>query len=421
MPGEKPKRLSPEEKRAIIDARRNGMKWNDIPAAFGVSSSTVHAILKKAAERGELGYNPVLPGFQIAETSTTFDADGNVLRQSVRQRPEHGPEFEMPEGHILKGVSVMRSGNGKTVIRWDKTDVDATRREAILRAVAGKLAEGLPALPPLPPPIRHLQADLLNAFFIADGHLGMMAWARETRDADWDLQIAASTMRAWFDAAVALSPAAETALRVNLGDYLHHDGHDSGTPASKHPLDADSRFEKIAAVGADVLQYAIARLLETHNRVHVITATGNHDPASSVWLRTMLPRIYINEPRVTFDSSPGLYYAFEHGLTSIFIHHGHKRPASNIDHVFAAQFRALYGRTRYSYGHVGHLHSKLKHPGTLFEIERHRTLAPLDAYSAGGGFTSIREAAVITYSKRFGETGRVILTPEMLAEREKND
>jgi hypothetical protein len=49
------------------------------------------------------------------------------------------------------------------------------------------------------------------------------------------------------------------------------------------------------------------------------------------------------------------------------------------------------------------------------KVERHETLAAPDAYAANGGWLSGRSAKVITYSKRFGEVGRITLTPEMVA------
>jgi hypothetical protein len=47
------------------------------------------------------------------------------------------------------------------------------------------------------------------------------------------------------------------------------------------------------------------------------------------------------------------------------------------------------------------------------KVERHET-AP-STFEANGGYNSGRSSKVITYSKRFGEVGRVTLTPEMVA------
>jgi hypothetical protein len=98
----------------------------------------------------------------------------------------------------------------------------------------------------------------------------------------------------------------------------------------------------------------------------------------------------------------------------LFFHHGHKRGIKQLDTVFAAKFREVFGRTKFAYGHTGHLHSSDKNESNLMVIEQHRTLAAADAYSTRMGFTSGREAGVITYHKKYGKTGEVTLTPEMV-------
>jgi hypothetical protein len=144
-------------------------------------------------------------------------------------------------------------------------------------------------------------------------------------------------------------------------------------------------------------------------------ADANHDPAGGAWLREMFAAFYENEPRITVDSSASTFYVYEFGQTSLFYHHGHKRKINSIDGVLAGKFREIFGRTKFSYAHLGHLHSdELKSAPTTIKVERHETLAAPDAYAANGGWLSGRSAKVITYSKQFGEVGRITLTPEMV-------
>jgi hypothetical protein len=143
-------------------------------------------------------------------------------------------------------------------------------------------------------------------------------------------------------------------------------------------------------------------------------AEGNHDPASSIWLREWLHAMYEDEKRVTVDLSPDPYYCYEHGQTSLFFHHGHRRKPTNIDTVFAAKFREVFGRTKHSYGHMGHLHHRDVKESNLMVVEQHRTLAASDAYASRGGWMSKREAQVITYDRTHGEVGRVVINPEMV-------
>ena len=143
-------------------------------------------------------------------------------------------------------------------------------------------------------------------------------------------------------------------------------------------------------------------------------AEGNHDPASSIWLRELFSALYSNNPRVDVELSPDPYYCFEHGKTSLFFHHGHKKRVANIDDVFVAKFRDVFGRTKFSYAHMGHLHHKQVKESNLMVVEQHRTLSSNDAYASRGGWITGRDASCITYSKMFGEVGRVTINPDML-------
>lgn len=151
-----------------------------------------------------------------------------------------------------------------------------------------------------------------------------------------------------------------------------------------------------------------------YDRVHLIMADANHDPAGGAWLREMFAAFYDDEPRITVDNSADTYYCIEHGQTSLFFHHGHKRKPSAVDDVFVAKFRGVFGRTKYSYAHLGHMHHDMKLETNLMTVEQHRTMAAKDAYASRGGWMAGRGAPVIIYSDKFGEVGRQVYTPEMV-------
>jgi hypothetical protein len=319
----------------------------------------------------------------------------------------------LPEGVKLRGTSTLTdTRTGETVLQWVKTTADEAAREAALLAGIKAMGEKLPREKPRAAPKR-CRADLLNQYTITDYHLGMLAWGEET-GADWDMAIAEQMLVDWFAAAIAQSPDAAVGVFAQIGDFLHWDGMDAVTPAHKHLLDADTRFQKLVRVSIRAVRRVVGMLLDKHERVHLIMAEGNHDPASSIWLREWLAAIYENEPRVTVDVSPDPYYCVEHGDTALFYHHGHKRKPVDIDTVFAAKFREVFGRTKYAYAHMGHLHHVDVKETNLMIVEQHRTLAAPDAYAARGGWMSGREAQVITYSKQWGEVGRVRVSNRML-------
>ncbi|MBO9717506.1 MAG: metallophosphoesterase [Pseudoxanthomonas sp.] len=326
--------------------------------------------------------------------------------------PEHQMVHPTAPGFIAKGTSTLYREDGSVAAQWVKTTADQEAQLAALEAAVVAMGEKIPRDKPRPAPTRTV-ADLCNVYVLTDYHLGMLAWHEET-GADWDTEIAEAMLVDWFAAAIAQAPAAESAVFAQLGDFLHWDGMDAVTPASKHLLDADTRFQKLVRVAIRAVRRVIGMLLIKHQRVHVLMAEGNHDPASSIWLREWLASSFELEPRVTVDTSPDPYYCVEHGKTALFFHHGHKRRPKDIDTVFAAKFREVFGRTEHAYAHMGHLHHIDVKETNLMVVEQHRTLAAPDAYASRGGWMSGRDAVVVTYSKRHGEVSRCRISSKML-------
>ena len=401
--------LPSEELRRRADAYREHGTLVKAAESLGIGKSALAESVRRAAEAGLLGTEPVLPGFRISKISNT--PTGTFIQQTQ----ERGERFEVPAGHMVKGVSALVDAEGRVIQQWQKTAVDAEGQLAAFRAVVDGLKEDLPRVTIMPAP-SHVEEELLNQFVVTDSHFGMLAHREET-GADYDLRLAEKLLLDWFAAAVAGAPQAHTAVLAQLGDLLHHDALESVTPAHKHVLDADSRLHKVVRVVIRTLRRVVDMLLQKHKHVHVVMASGNHDPASSVWVRELLATIYENEPRVTVDTSPMLYYAYKWGDTALFYHHGHKRGVAQVDATLAGMFREMFGQSKYAFAHVGHLHSDEGRKSALMYVERHETLAAPDAYAAGGGWLSGRSAKVITYSRRYGEVARSTLRPEMVAGR----
>jgi len=343
----------------------------------------------------------------------------NRLRFRAAQRG-HAPEYDLthpvPPAYTVKGHSTLYDADGNMRLQWIKSNADQKMAEQMMREAMDAFCDELPRAKPVQITKTSKLEDLLNLIPIFDYHLGMYSWHEET-GADWDTAIAENLLVDWILAGVRMAPDAKTAILLQGGDFMHWDGMDAVTPASKHLLDADTRFAKLVRVAIRVLMRITNELLKKHDSVHVIMAEGNHDPASSIWLREWFAAWFEDEPRVTVDQSPDPYYCYEFGKTSIFVHHGHKKGVKSLDDVFAAKFREVFGRTKYSYGHMGHLHHKHVVESNLMIVEQHPTLAAPDAYASRGGMLSKRSASVITYHKEYGEVGRITITPEMLEAR----
>lgn len=329
--------------------------------------------------------------------------------------PAHDMTHVVPDGFKVKGVSTYYDADGKPRGQWVKSSEDRERMAEIMQAALDAMKEDIPREKPTPGP-QHTNADLMNCYVITDYHFGQLSWGEETRSDDYDLKIAEQQLVAWFAQAIAMSPDAEVGVFAQVGDFLHYSGAglQATTESSGHILDADGRFQKLVRVVIRVVRQVINMLLAKHKRLHLVFCEGNHDISASCWLREMLFAMYEDEPRITVDRSADPYYAFEFGSTSLFLHHGHKRKVSDISQVFAAKFRDIFGRTRHSYAHMGHLHHVDIKENSLMIVEQHRTLAAPDAHASRGGWMSGREAKVITYSRHFGEVGRITINSDML-------
>ncbi len=350
---------------------------------------------------------------EIAEKYDCSPITVGVRRRALARAgfsPEHDWRNQVPDGYMVKGVSTLYDKDGAVAAQWVKSAVDPERQQEIIaQAVAAMKDEivPLPATKTWSPGAD----ELANCYVLTDFHLGMLSWGEES-GADYDLKIAEDLARAWFAKALSTAPAARTGILCQLGDFLHWDGLDAVTPSSHHVLDADTRFQKLTRVAIRVIRSVIDAMLQKHAHVHVICAEGNHDMASSIWLREMLTVLYENEPRITVDRNPDPFYCYVHGETTLFFHHGHKVRPGQIDAVFAAKFKREYGNSKHCYAHMGHLHhAHLKESG-LMVVEQHRTLAAKDAYASRGGWLSGRSAPVITYHKEFGEVARLTISPE---------
>ncbi|TIL38507.1 oxidoreductase [Mesorhizobium sp.] len=375
--------------------------------ALGISRDSVQRHIRLAAERGMMGPEGTLPGYVISSLSK------KVGNSYVKQVKAPGEIFEIPPTHVTGKITVNRDSDGRIIQDWLRVEPDKAAQQEAMQAAIAALMEDLPRAEPVTGPSYTIDT-LLNQYTITDVHLGALADSDETGNDDWDLKIGERLVDDWFAAAIDLAPPSEMAILAQLGDLVHWDGFEAVTPTHRHVLDGDSRFDKMVRVAIRVIRKIIARLLGKHSRVHIIMADANHDPASEAWLRGMLAAFYDHEPRVTVDDSAGTYYAYRHGNVSLFFHHGHRRKIGNVDSVFAGRYREMFGTTKYSYAHIGHLHSDELKSTNLMKVERHETLAAPDAYAANGGWLSGRSAKVITYHKEYGEVARLTLTPGMV-------
>jgi hypothetical protein len=350
-------------------------------------------------------------GMNIGGASETYLA---VKRKAAKfgYSPDHDFTRPVPDGYIAKGVSTYYNAEGKPAGQWVKASLS---HEALVDAMREAVEGFKDEIPPVVSIVAPAASEehLCNLYTFTDYHLGMLAWHQEG-GSDWNISIAERTIIAALQQMIEQSPKAHTAVINIQGDFLHTDGKTPVTPASKHVLDADSRFPKIRKSAIRVIRSMVAMSLLRHQEIHLVIAEGNHDEESSGWLADLFSVHYEEEPRVTVNDSVLPFYVFEWGSTMLGIHHGHKVKNESLPLLFAAQFPQQWGRTTRREIHCGHRHHRDEKEYNGVTVVQHPTLAARDAYAARGGWIADRAAWAITYHKKYGAVGRVMITTEML-------
>lgn len=350
-------------------------------------------------------------GINIGGASDAYIA---VKKKAARfgYAPDHDFTRPVPEGYVAKGVSTYYNAEGKPAGQWVKASLSHQALvEAMKEAIDGFKDEILPSSLIAAP--ASSEEHLCNLYTFTDYHLGMLAWHKEG-GSDWSIAIAEKTILAALAQMIDQSPKAHTAVVNIQGDFLHTDGKTPVTPASKHVLDADSRFPKIRRSAIRIIRSLVAISLSRHQEVRLIIAEGNHDEESAGWLSDLFAVHYEEDPRVTVNDSVLPFYVLEWGSTMLGIHHGHKVKNESLPLLFAAQFPQEWGRTTRREIHCGHRHHRDEKEYNGVTVVQHPTLAARDAYAARGGWIADRAAWAITYHKKYGAVGRVMITTEML-------
>jgi hypothetical protein len=390
----------------------NKFDWTEVPAHLEERLETIRQreafrLLRGGAKPKDLGVS----------TRNALELIHRVRRQleAAGYDPANGMTLVSPEPQQLDGRSMwvthdLVTGEKLANPYWNKTDARSAAGTSLVAAI-NAAAESFKPLGPIKPR-KYAMADLCTVYTLTDFHIGAYSWADET-GADWDLKIAQAVMTQAFADMMLGSPDSEMAIFAQLGDFLHFDGLLALTPTSKHVLDADTRFELIVQTAIELCVGVIEMLLHKHQTVRVLMAEGNHDQASSVWLRAVINQAFKHNPRVSVDTSPWPFYAFKWGNTLLGWHHGHLQKMEQLPLTFATdpKFRSDYGQCKFTYIHTGHMHHQKVIDRGGIVVEQHPTLSARDAYAARGFLSSNRETKAITYHKESGENTRCTVRP----------
>jgi hypothetical protein len=265
--------------------------------------------------------------------------------------------------------------------------------------------EGLTPAPVVSIP-EYSDADLLTIYPLADVHMGLQAWGKETGE-DYDTQSASERVKEWVAQCVAASPASRTAVILSAGDLTHADDQTNMTRKSSHILDVDTRHFKTIDVTIATLAAAIESASLKHEKVDVRIIPGNHDPFAYMAVLFALAERYKDNPRIKVQKTPGEWFIRQHGKVMLAAHHGDKAKAERMVHFIADQFAELWGKTRHRFLFTGHLHHHKSADIGGVQWEQLRAVTARDAYAVSHGYTARAQLQAITFHRDLGEVSRV--------------
>lgn len=245
--------------------------------------------------------------------------------------------------------------------------------------------------------------DLLTVYPLYDLHAGMLAYGRETRGPDFDLDWFERDLITAIERLNSRVPASGRALVIIGGDAIHTNDASEMTPGSGHKLDTDGRFEKIADVAIASVAHAIEAIAERHASVSVVVIRGNHDEGSHLILKAALKQRYRDVVRIDFPviagSEKSEIFWMQHGRVMVAAHHGDKMKPETLAMICADQCR-FWSDTRHRVILTGHRHHLrvLDMPGvTHYTL---RAFAPADAY--GASFGGVRGLQAMVFDSAHG-------------------
>lgn len=305
----------------------------------------------------------------------------------------------MPEGFRVARISPLVGPDG-VERQWMRLEPEQ-QQTTLTREALIEMFEEYRGKSELTRPCGPGNGDLLTLYPTADVHLGMRAWARETGE-PYDLAIAKETLLSAMRNLITCAPASETAVMLDLGDYLHTNDQTNVTPAHRNQLDVDGRFPKIAKEAVKIRRELIELALQKHDKVIYRGLPGNHDPEAQQMISIALSMFFENNPKVTIDSDPSDFWFYHHGSVMLAGNHGHKLKPFELPGVMASYRPAVWGATKWRHAFSGHIHQERSGEKHGARWETLRTVAAKDAYAHQRGYSSDRELTAITYSATRG-------------------
>jgi hypothetical protein len=367
---------------------------------LGISYGRVTGAMSEMHRRAALkGYNassgiasPLPYDFSVTKITQHVNADGTPGQSWVRAKPEESKRFDL----LCEAME-------EAAASWENTAAPIKRP-------------------------RSTNDEIMVMYPIGDPHIGLYAWAAETKDRDTDLQDGVDVLYSAVDNLVERAPAAKKAVIASVGDLLHADNVTNTTARSGHHLDVDTRFHKVYLAAVQMLIRLIQRALEKHEEVEFISAAGNHDDHSAFTLAVAVDMFFrgVEQFNVNYDAfnrvaqtqlEPGRFHYVRFGNNLIGVTHGDTVKPAKLQALMAVDRREDWGEVENCHWYIGHRHHDevKEYEGCI--VETIGTLAARDSYAASHGFRSRQSMRADVWHIEDGLEDRAIVSVRSLARK----
>lgn len=357
-----------------IDAYIEVGSYRGAARKLGKAETTVRQMIKRLERLGQVPWKSSAPTpahLNVGKTTVQYDGAGNVIQEWRRLFPEaQGMQA------FVDGLCDQVKGLGKAPKRKArKTDTN----------------------------------EMLFELDIFDAHVGMYADERETKDADYNCDIASARMVEAAEGLAARSSRPAKCVLVFGGDMMHSDNRSNQTEASGHVLDVDTRYHRVVEYLIRACRDVVAIAATIANDVEIVVLEGNHSWHSEVWLARVLDAYYSQCPNIKVKSEPSPRKHLIWGDNLLVWSHGDRIAAQKWPMIIAAEFAKEWGATKYRHLKCGHIHHKKTIAPVVIDeqsglvVEYLEALCATDAWHTGAGFVgSQKGASAFEYHKTKG-------------------
>ena len=293
--------------------------------------------------------------------------------------------------------------DGRIVQQWVKTKEGERSPEETAEIVKKAFEAWEPAAPAIIP--AEGDDERLTVYILADWHVGLFAYGKETGGPDWDLSIAKRVLYETMQEVVDQAPKSAHALMLGLGDLLHADDARNQTARSHNVLDVDTRYSKCLETVCDLIVGVTEMVALKHSHVEATFKPGNHDTNSTVGITQALRMFFRNSAHVEVDTSPDPFYWRRFGVNLIGGTHGDKAKIPDLPLIMANRRKEDWAASSTRHFHTGHIHhDRVRETGGV-HVFAHRAPVAQDAFHAGMGYLSGRSMRAYAYHAEKGAKG----------------